>query len=302
MNEKLNITINGMGTVGFGCSSIGRDPSRLKLLDLFLEMGGCFLDTANSYGNSEEGLGEWMKERGNRDSIFISTKVGFNLPEQGGWGLTAKIIEDQCEQSLRKLKTDRIDLYYSHYDDRNTPLEETLETYDKLIKAGKVLNIGASNIRAWRLAKALGISRKNNWAEYCSVQNGFSYLRPCHNCELAPQHPPMDVNMLDLCKSEKVKPVAFSPLLGGAYTRNDKEFPAENRSSDSDARLKVLNEITDKIGCSANQTVLAWMRQSVPSITPLVRASNKEQLCENMNAIKVSLDDEQIKKLTEAKG
>jgi aryl-alcohol dehydrogenase-like predicted oxidoreductase len=140
-----------------------------------------------------------MRERKNRAQMFIATKVGFGYPgvEQG---LRAHQIETECEGSLKRLGIDTIDLYYAHVDDRNTPQEETLEAFDRLVKAGKVRLIGASNFLAWRLEEARWVSQTHGWAEYCCIQQRHSYVRPKPGGSFAPQIAAND-DLLDYCRA-----------------------------------------------------------------------------------------------------
>src|SRR5260370_23224915 len=161
----------------FGTDSIGSRIDRqtsFQLLDLFRENGGTFVDTGNFYaawlpgckgGESETTIGQWMKERGNRAGMAIAAKLGFAYPGCQG-GLSAAEIERECEKSLRRLATDRLDLYYAHRDDSQTPLEETMAAFDRLIRAGKVRAIGASNLRAWRIAEDNTGTGAHGWAGY----------------------------------------------------------------------------------------------------------------------------------------
>src|SRR5437588_6495757 len=146
-----------MGTDLIG-SKIDREAS-FKLFNFYTDQGGNFIDTANFYsswfpgcegGESETTIGSWMKDRRNRNEMVISSKVGFDYPGCTG-GLSAAEIERECEKSLQRLQTDRIDLYYAHRDDRQTPLEETMEAFDRLVNSGKVRAIGASNLSLWRI-------------------------------------------------------------------------------------------------------------------------------------------------------
>ena len=149
---NIEVSALAMGSDLIG-SRIDRETS-FRLFDFFSENGGTLIDTANMYscwlpgckgGESETTIGLWMKERGNRDQMVVSSKVGFDFPGCAG-GLSAAEIERECEKSLKRLQTDTIDLYYAHRDDRDTPLEETMEALDRLIKAGKVRVAGASNL------------------------------------------------------------------------------------------------------------------------------------------------------------
>jgi aryl-alcohol dehydrogenase-like predicted oxidoreductase len=127
-------------------------------------------------GESETILGAWMKERKNRDQVFIASKVGFGYQDVP-ISLRADIIEKECNKSLERLGIETIDLYYAHNDDRDTPLEETLEAFSRLMDAGKVRYIGASNYLAWRLEEAHWLSLVNEWPEYCCIQQRHTYIR-----------------------------------------------------------------------------------------------------------------------------
>ena len=174
-----------LGCMYFG-SSISEARS-VELLDLYLDAGGTFLDTANNYaywvdgcqgGESESVLGRWITARRNRRDIFLATKVGSNMPPRVPRSLSKATIVRQCEESLQRLQTDYIDLYYAHTDDRLTPLEETLEAFSELVKQGKVRHVGCSNMLAWRIVQARALSHAHHWAQYCCVQQRHTYLRP----------------------------------------------------------------------------------------------------------------------------
>jgi aryl-alcohol dehydrogenase-like predicted oxidoreductase len=295
-----------LGTLNFG-SRTDRDTS-ITLLDAYTEAGGSFLDTANCYsywvpgcagGESEALLGAWMRERGNRERIFIATKV-FNEYPGAERGLGARQIEEECEKSLQRLQTDMIDLYYAHTDDREVPLEETLAAFDRLARAGKVRSLGASNFRAWRLERAREVSRQHGWAQYCCIQQRYSYLRPRPGAEFHPWTPPATDDLLDFCRNNPVPLIAYSPLMKGAYDRADREFPAEYTGADAVARLAALRAVAEEVGARPTQVVLAWMLQSTPPVIPLFSASTVEQLQSNLQAAEVRLTAEQMEQLNTA--
>ena len=162
----------------FGCNVLGwtlEESAAFKVLDAYVDAGFTAVDTADSYGKgkSETILGNWMKARGNRDKVLVFTKVGSDMG-QGHRDLSAKWIAEEVDASLRRLQTDRIDLYQSHWPDPDTPQEETLEAFDRLVKAGKVRWIGSSNQDEKLLGEALAISGKKNIARYQTVQNEFN--------------------------------------------------------------------------------------------------------------------------------
>ena len=158
------------------------EPTSFRILDAYFEAGGNFIDTADSYsqwapgnrgGESEIIIGRWIASRRIRDQVTIATKVG---RKEGLTGLGAKVIEEAVEDSLRRLGTDRIDLYYAHEDDPDTPLEEVLATFDGVIRAGKVRHIGASNMSGARLAEALAVADRMGVARYAVVQPPYNLL------------------------------------------------------------------------------------------------------------------------------
>jgi aryl-alcohol dehydrogenase-like predicted oxidoreductase len=278
-----------------------------QLLDQYLEAGGTFIDTANIYahwvpggkgGESEALLGRWMKEHHNRQQLFLASKVGFQYPGVER-GLKAEQIEVECDKSLKRLGIETIDLYYAHVDDRNTPLEETLAAFDRLVQAGKVRFIGASNYLAWRLEKAGWVSQVNNWARFCCIQQRYTYLRVKHGASTDPQVVVND-DLLDFCRSEGLTLLAYSALLGGAYTRPDRPVPEAYLGPDSNARLAALKRVAEETGATLNQVILAWMRQSQPSILPLIAASTSAQLQENIDVLQLQLSDQQVEQLTTA--
>lgn len=275
------------------------------LLDQYVGAGGMFIDTANIYahwvpgfngGESETLLGRWMKERGNRDDLFIATKVGFEYAEQVR-GLTASQIEEEAEKSLKRLGVETIDLYYAHVDDRITPLEESLEAFARLVEAGKVRYIGASNYSAWRLEKARQTSRAHDWPEYMCVQQRHTYLRPKPGASFSPQIA-ANTDLLDYCRSERVPLLAYSALLSGAYTREDRDFMEQYAGPDSDIRLTALRSVAAELGVTLNQVILAWMRHS--GVLPLIAASTKEQMQENIDALEIELSVAQMDRLNSA--
>jgi aryl-alcohol dehydrogenase-like predicted oxidoreductase len=309
-NTDVEVSVFCLGTMHFG-SRTGKETS-YRILDQYVEAGGSFLDTANNYamwvpgyvgGESETLLGEWMRERRNRAQMFIATKVGFNYPGVER-GLRAHQIETECEKSLKRLGVDTIDLYYAHRDDRNTPMEETLEAFDRLIGAGKVRFIGASNFLAWRLEEARWVSRTHGstelaeagWAEYCCIQQRYSYIRPKPGADFDPQIATND-DLLDYCRTRGIRMLAYSPLLSGAYTRADRVFSEQYRGPDTDARLAALKAMSGEVGATANQVVLAWMVQSDPVVIPLVGASTVDQLQENLGALTIELSAGQVARL-----
>lgn len=286
----------------------------MELLDRYLEAGGTFLDTANNYafwhegfegGESERFLGRYLKQRGNREDIFLASKVGANPTVKGGGfdtaeGLSGAAIEKAIDESLERLRTDYLDLYYAHIDHRESDLKETLETFNKLVESGKVRHIACSNMKTWRIERARNISRAKGWAKYCGVQQRFSYLHPVPGADFDVQEAVTE-ELLDYCTvNDNFTLLAYSPLLNGAYTREDREIPAEYQSPDADARLTTLKQVAVELDATPNQVVLAWMMQGMPTVIPLVAASTEAQLAESLESVDITLSSEQMTLLNEA--
>jgi len=297
----LEVSALCLGTMHFG--SRDDEPTSYATLDQYVEGGGNFLDTANMYacwmgqgGESETLLGKWMKERGNREQLVTASKVGFGYQDVPT-STAPKLIEVECEKSLKRLGIDVIDLYYAHRDDRDTPLEAQLEAFDKLVRAGKVRYIGASNLRAWRLAEAAGISCAHGWAAFCCVQQRYTYLRPRVDADFVFQTACND-DLLDYCGERQFQLLAYSPQLAGAYVRSDRPLPEQYKHADTDARLAVLKEVADEVLATPSQVVLAWL--IAHDVVPVIGVSKRNQLFESLAASELSLSTEQLSRLDEA--
>jgi aryl-alcohol dehydrogenase-like predicted oxidoreductase len=277
------------------------------LLDQFTEAGGNFIDTANIYawwvdngqgGESETILGSWMRTRKNRNEIIIATKVGFGY-EDVPRSLSRDTIEQECNKSLKRLGIETIDLFYAHNDERSTPLEETLEAFYRLTKAGKIRQVGASNYLPWRLEESRFLSMRNDWPKYCCIQQRHSYLRKANGTSFDPQITAND-ELFDYCRNRDITLLAYSVLLSGAYSRKDLSFDSNYLGKDTDNRITVLKKIASDMGMSPNQVILAWMLQSNPQVLPLIAASNHQQMEENLGAININLTDLQMDLLNNA--
>ena len=303
--SDIQVSALCLGTDSLG-SKINRQAS-FELMNLFEEGGGNFLDTANFYaswlpdcqgGESESTIGQWMAERGHRDQLVIASKLAFDYPGCEG-GLSAAEIERECEKSLKRLGTDYIDLYYAHRDDWVTPQAETMAAFDRLVQAGKVRALGASNLSVWRIAQANTISRAQGWAQYCAIEQRHTYFRPRHGADFGPQIC-MNEDLKAFCRAHEITPVAYSILLQGAYVREDRPIPAQYAGPDAQARLAVLQAVAQETNASLNQVIIAWMRQSDPPVLPIIAGSRKEQLQETMAALDLILSPDQMTRLDQA--
>lgn len=278
-----------------------------QLMDFFRSKGGTFIDTANFYaswlegfvgGESETTIGNWLKDRGCRNEMVIASKLAFDYPGSPG-GLSAGEIERECEKSLRRLQTDHLDLYYSHRDDRETPLEETMEAFNRLVTSGKVRAIGASNLTVWRIAQANMLAQLKGWAGYSAVEQRYTYARPRYGANFGPQIF-INEDLKDYARTTGTTLVGYSMLLSGAYLRDSAALPAQFAGPDSDQRFAVLRAVAGEVGASVNQIIIAWFRQSDPPVLPIIAGSSVAQLDENIRALDLRLDEAQMLRLNEA--
>jgi aryl-alcohol dehydrogenase-like predicted oxidoreductase len=296
-----------LGAMNYGTKSNERDS--MRMLDRYVEAGGSFIDTANNYalwwggdgGDSERVLGAWMKERKNRDRLFLATKVGFNQPDVGP-SLSAATITREIHGSLKRLGTDHVDLYYAHQDWRKDGLDETLGAFDALRREGKIRFVGCSNFRVWRIEQARALSRAHGWAEYCCAQQRYTYLRPAPGASFDPQLP-VDDELLDYCNVHAADflLLGYSSTLGGAYAgRADRQVPWQYAGPDSTARLAALRSVAAEVSATPIQVIYAWMLQSTPAVLPLVSAGTMEQLEEDLGCLKLTLSSDQMVRLNTA--
>ena len=294
----------------YGTDLIGsriNESDSFALLDVFAGGGGTFIDTGNFYaswypgcvgGESESTIGRWMAARGNRGQMVLSTKLGFDYPGCSG-GLSASEIVQECEKSLTRLQTDCIDVYYAHRDDFDTSLEETMEAFHNLVQSGKVRVLGASNLWLWRIAEANMLSQLRSLTPYSVVEQRYTYFRPRHGADFGPQICISD-DMKRFCGHHGMTMIAYSILLQGAYTRDDKPIPAQFAGPESDERMDALKAVSEETGATLNQVIIAWMRQSDPPVLPIIGGSTPAQIQENIGALNVTLSSKQMEHLTRA--
>ncbi len=299
-NTGVQVSQICLGTMYFG-NQIDKKKS-FSLLDEYYSLGGNFFDTANIYafwipgfsgGESETTIGDWLKLQKNRNNLFIATKVGFAYCDTQK-GLRKQQIIHECEKSLKRLKIETIDLYYAHGDDFSTPLYETMDAFYNLIQQGKVRFIGASNFTTWRLHESQLISEMNNLSKYCCIQQRFSYLTPKPYSCFSFSQIPVDKELLDYCKLSNLSLIPYSVLLNGAYCSRNKSFPIQYQSLENQERLIALKKISNELNVSINQVVISWMLSYNQNIIPIIGASSKEQLLENVKSSDIRLSDSQI--------
>lgn len=182
----------------------------------------------------------------------------------------------------------------------DVPLEETLEAFNQLVQSGKVRAIGCSNHYTWRLEEARSISQSHGFAPYQCIQQRYSYLRPRPGADFDVQISVSEEMLKYIETHEEIALLAYSPLLSGAYSRQDRPIPVQYTGPDAEARIAALQEISKETGATHNQVVLAWMLNNSPVTLPVIAASSTEQLQENLQALNVTLTQEQIKRLNEA--
>jgi aryl-alcohol dehydrogenase-like predicted oxidoreductase len=333
-----NVELGGSGVqvsqLALGCMIMGTrtdEETSVRILDDYLDQGGNFLDTANCYcwwerpgepgGHSEELLGRWFAaDPSRRDRVVLATKGSavvrdpaacFTADGRPDWaeagrqfeGAGGDTLRQAVDGSLRRLRTDHIDLYYVHVDDRNTPLEETLEALAGLVTAGKIRHYGWSNVRAWRLARIQALCERYGWPAPVAVQQQHSYLR--RRAGLAHVSIVDDEQLDYLRANPQATLVAYSPIVKGVYDAPDKPDAGwalePYRGPDADARLAVLAEVAAEVGATRNQTVLAWLlAQHDPSVVPLIGPRTVEQYRSALPALELKLGAAQLDRLDAA--
>lgn len=286
----------------FGWTASERES--FEVLDAYVAAGGNFVDTADVYsawvegnagGESEEIIGRWTEARGNRDDVVIATKVG------AMGGLSAAAIARAADASLRRLRTDRIDLYYAHVDDEKTPLEETLGAFDELVRAGKVRHIAASNYTAPRLAEALETSDRDGLARYVALQPHYNLVhRDAYEGELA-----------ELCAREGVSCVPYYGLAQGFLTGKYRpggsdtgSVRAGGASAYLDERgvrvLAALDELAAAHDAPVAAVALAWLAAQPTVAAPIASARTREQLDDLLPVGSLQLDAGELERLSAA--
>jgi aryl-alcohol dehydrogenase-like predicted oxidoreductase len=310
---KLGRTGLDVSRICLGCMSYGNpaiktqawslgEQESLPFFKQAIELGINFFDTANVYslGASEEITGRALKEYARREEIVLATKLFFRMREgPNGAGLSRKAVFQEIDASLRRLNTDYVDLYQIHRWDDTTPIEETLEALNDVVRAGKARYIGASSMFVWQFAQAVEISKRNGWARFVSMQNFVNLIYREEERE-----------MLPFCKSEGIGVIPWSPLARGRLAR---PFNAEatNRSQKDQFGAKIYanvaagdRNIIDEVGNIAArrnvpraQVALAWVLGKSQITAPIIGATKPEHLRDAVAALDVKLTNEEVQAL-----
>jgi aryl-alcohol dehydrogenase-like predicted oxidoreductase len=320
---RRTVSVLGLGAIKFG--SAVDERTSFAILDRYVEAGGTFIDTANNYafwltgtrgGESESVLGRWRRARGIGDEVTIATKLGDRPVKEGisiddvaepsnVEGLAPKVIRESATQSMERLGVDKLDLLYAHQEDLAVPQQDVVEAFAGLVSDGVVGLLGVSNQWAWRVERARVLAAAAGLPGYQVLQYQHSYLR--RRADM-PGFRTVDGKPGnaggDLLSYVRANPeltlVAYSALLGGAYTRADKPLDPDLDHAGTPVRLAVLNEVAEEIGATANQVVLAWLIGGEVPVIPLVGASSVAQLDESLAAGDLELTPEQRAKLDAA--
>ncbi|REC48816.1 aldo/keto reductase [Chryseobacterium piscium] len=308
--EKIKIKNTDLlvAPVNFGGNVFGwtlDEKKSFDILDQFTAGGFNFIDTADTYswwvngkgGQSEEIIGKWMKERNNRNDVVLATKVGSETKEHG-FDISKKHILKSVDESLARLQTDHIDLYYTHFDDGKTPVEETLEAYDEVIKAGKVKYIAASNLSPERLKESFEVAEKNNLPKYVALQPHYNLL----------EREKFESQYADLVKEYDLSVFTYWSLAAGFLTgkyRNEDDLKKSARGEGVrkylDEKglnvLKALDEISARLETTQASVALAWLLANPLVTAPIVSATSESQLKTLFAAPELKLSSEDVELL-----
>ncbi len=299
LSNGLNVSKVCLGAMNFGTTTSREDA--FKTLDIFIGEGGNFVDTSNNYAHwagtgdeSETTLGEYFSARGGREKVVLATKVGFDRHGEGA-GLKKEQIEFWIDESLKKLKTDYIDLYYAHTDDENTPIEETMEAFDSLVKKGKVRALGGSNYDTWRFYEANVTATEKGFVPYTVMQQRFSYLHV--RSEIAPKYKfneYVNRERLRYLASKNIPLVAYSCMCKGAY-ENEERLPLDTIAGE---RMALVKKLAREKGVCANAIVIAWLTNlykcdGYPTVIP-VFSSSPRHMEDNLKGLDVVLTKEEL--------
>ncbi len=317
-HSGLKVSTLCLGTMTFGeadedsfMHGVSSDePTAHAILERALEAGVNFIDTADVYGQdglSERVIGNWFAKTGRRDELILATKFRFRMgPGPNGTGASRRRIVEAVEASLRRLRTDRIDLYQIHMQDIDTPEEETLRALDDLVRAGKVLYIGASNYAAYRLEHSLWTSKVSGLERFVALQMKYSPLTR----DLEREHIP-------ICVQDGLGLIPWSPLEGGFLTgkyRRDQPLPEGARLERWKQRfekmvnttpawdvLEAIVAVADELGAKPAQVTLAWLLRQPGVASVIFGARTLAQLDDNLKAADLELSEAQVQRITDAR-
>ena len=290
-----------LGTMNFGPYT--SDEDSFKIMDEAINMGINFFDTANVYGwekgagYTEELIGRWLSQGGRRDKIVLATKVYGKMGEGvNDRGLSAYHIKRACEESLKRLKTDHIDLYQMHHIDRSTPWEEIFQVMEQLVREGKITYLGSSNFAAWNIAEASMIAKQRNFLGLVSEQSIYSL-----------RNRKIELEVIPACKAFGLGLIPWSPL-GGGILCGILEKKTEGRRT-REPLLKSVEKLKPQIeqyenyckeiGIMPADVALAWVLHNPVVTSPIIGPRTIEQLKENVVALEIKLEDEVLRKLDE---
>ncbi|HHX64201.1 MAG TPA: aldo/keto reductase [Chloroflexi bacterium] len=287
-----------LGTMTFGREA--DEETSFKIMDRYIDLGGNFLDTADAYstGGAEEIVGRWLKQRDARDKVVLATKVyGVMGPGPNDGGLSRLHIHRAVDASLKRLQTDVIDLYQIHRWDPDTPVEETLEALNDLVRWGKVRYIGCSNLTGWQLCKYLHLADEHLWSRFISIQPIYNALNRSIENEILP-----------LCEEEGLGVITYNPLAGGMLTgkyKRDEAMPTGARLEAfgsyyeryyTDQAMDIVEAFVQAAkdrGITAARLALAWVLGERRVTCPIVGARNLEQLDDTLGGLDISLTPEE---------
>lgn len=285
----------------------GSEPAEAKrILDAYLDRGGNFIDTANGYtkGHSEAIIGEHLThDRKKRDRVVIATKFSTNmfLGDPNGGGANRKAVIAQCEESLRRLRTDYIDLYWLHVWDKTTPIEETMRALETLVNQGKVRYLGFSDTPAWKVAQAQTMALLRGWSPLIALQIEYSLLQRTVEGELVPMAQELGLGI-----------TPWGPLRGGALSGKYKRADKGKHQAGRGARvtnylddrtfdlLELMEGIAKELGTTVARVALSWVQHRPGVSSTIIGARTMEQLDDNIGALDVKLSAQQVAALDKA--
>ncbi len=300
-----------LGTMHFG-TKLSRENS-FRLLDRYVEAGGQWIDTANCYafwndasgasGQSEQVIGDWLTARpGMRDRVLIGTKAGAAPTATGEpEGLSGSLIRDGLHASLRRLQTERVDLFWAHKEDRTVDLAQSVVAFGELQADGLAGQIGWSNHPVWRVERARAVAAAAGLGQPAAIQQRWSYLHPRPDIEVEGEDHPygmMTPETLDYASENPgVELWGYTALLTGYYDKPDRELPLSYDHPGTHARVAALTALADELGVQPGQVVLAWMVHSSPVVRPIVGVSSAAQLDAAVAAVQLDLTPAQLEQL-----